>query len=165
MSDIFCEVVYKPEGWDWGWIGDSSAKVHWEPTENPPVDPSGSLEIIQLPFDGRYAVTGYVKEADVVVIPDGVTYIWDNVFEGCSSLTSIKIPDSVTYIGSYAFYNCSSLESIRIPDSVTSMGERVFDNSDNLKNIYCEAKSQPEGWTPNWNEGVNAEITWGSSGA
>ena len=45
------------------------------------------------------------------------------------------------------------------------MGERVFDNSDNLKNIYCEAKSQPEGWTPNRNEGVNAEITWGSSGA
>lgn len=32
-----------------------------------------------------------------------------NVFEDCSSLTSITIPESVTSIGNSAFYGCSSL--------------------------------------------------------
>ena len=187
LSDIFCEVVYRPEGWNLGWIGDFS-EVHWKPVENPPVDPSGSLEIIQLPFDGRYAVTGCDKKTDKVVIPDGVSYIGSSAFEGCSNLTSITIPDSVTEIGDFAFYNCSSLTSIAIPvgvtligervfygcrsltsimipDSVTSIGQLMFLGCDYLQKIDCEAESKPEGWHSDWDQGFKDKVTWGYSGA
>jgi hypothetical protein len=41
-----------------------------------------------------------------VIIKDGVTTIGNNVFYGCSGLTSVTIPNSVTSIGDDAFYNC-----------------------------------------------------------
>ena len=37
---------------------------------------------------------------------DNVTHIGDELFRGCSRLTSINIPESVTWIGDSAFYGC-----------------------------------------------------------
>ena len=59
-------------------------------------------------------------------IPNSVTNIRGNAFEGCSGLTSVTIPSSVTSIESYAFSGCISLTSIDIPNSVTSVGYRAF---------------------------------------
>ena len=60
------------------------------------------------------------------IIPNSVTRIGDEAFNGCEFLPFISIPNSVTSIGSYAFYGCSSLTSITIPNSVTSIGKYVF---------------------------------------
>ena len=94
-----------------------------------------------------------------VVIPNCVTSIGDNAFYNCRSLTSITIPDSVTSIGSYAFYDCSSLTSITIPDSVTSIGSGAFRACWKIT-IYCEAESQPTGWSSDWNSS-NRTVYWG----
>ena len=64
--------------------------------------------------------------------------------------TSFTIPDSVTSIGRKAFANCGSLTEIVIRDSVTSIGRKAFANCGRLT-IYCEAESQPEGWSSDWN--------------
>ncbi len=48
------------------------------------------------------------------IIPDSVTTIGNEAFEGCDALESVTIPDSVTKIGEYAFYDCTSLTSITI---------------------------------------------------
>ena len=41
-----------------------------------------------------------------IVIPDGVTSIYERVFQSCYSLASIVIPDGVTRIAASAFQYC-----------------------------------------------------------
>lgn len=75
------------------------------------------------------------NERTTYTIPDGVTSIGNDAFQGCTSLTSIIIPDSVTSIGNDAFYECSSLTNITIGNSVTSIGDHAFNFCTSLTNI------------------------------
>jgi len=68
-------------------------------------------------------------------IPNSVTTIGSNAFDGCRLLETIIIPNSVTTIGDYAFFECSSLKTIIIPDSVISIGEFAFGFCSKLKKI------------------------------
>ena len=77
----------------------------------------------------------YHGNSSSIVIPDNVTKIGDNAFEGCTNLTSITIPNSVTEIGSSVFKDCTSLTSITIPNSVTEIGEYAFDTCKSLTSI------------------------------
>ncbi len=75
------------------------------------------------------------KEIINLLIPDNVTSIGNQVFFGCSNLTSITIPNSVTSIGTNAFSNCLGLTSITIPNSVTNIGISAFSNCLGLTSI------------------------------
>ena len=87
-----------------------------------------------------------------------VTNISNNSFSGLTSVVSIEIPNSLTSIGNFAFYDCESLTSIVIPSSVTSIGDRAFAFCRSLT-IYCEADSQPSGWSSTWNPDSRA-VYW-----
>ena len=60
------------------------------------------------------------------IIPNSVTTISDDAFNGCNGLKSLTIPNSVTSIGNSAFYHCTNLKSITIPKSVTHIEKNSF---------------------------------------
>ncbi len=93
-----------------------------------------------------------------VTIGSSVTSIGDYVFSSCAKLTSVIIPVSVSVIGIGTFYWCPSLTSATIGIGVTSIGRDAFLYCDNLT-IYCEATSQPNGWSSSWNSG-NCTVEW-----
>ena len=77
----------------------------------------------------------YKGNQSEVILPQGVTSIWDLAFASCKSLASITIPDSVTSIGDEAFEGCESLMSIVIPDGVMSIGDSAFEGCESLMSI------------------------------
>ena len=71
-----------------------------------------------------------------LVIPNTVTEIKNNAFQGASCLTSVSIPSSVTSIGQYAFQNCSGLSgALTIPNSVTSIGQYAFSGCNGFTSV------------------------------
>ncbi|MBR5401405.1 MAG: leucine-rich repeat domain-containing protein [Treponema sp.] len=76
-------------------------------------------------------------------IPDSVTILGSSasgyVFDGCTSLTSIKIPknSSLTSIKSGTFMNCSNLTTVYIPKNIKNIGSIAFYGT-NLTDVYYE---------------------------
>ena len=70
-----------------------------------------------------------------VVIPNSVTEIGGNAFEGCSELSAIEIPNSVNKIGYAAFRNCKALKSITIPSNVGTISGEAFNGCSALTSV------------------------------
>ena len=84
-----------------------------------------------------YAHHLYINGVEIkdLIIPNGVTFISNKAFEGCSNLTSVTIPDGVLSIGTSAFYECSGLVSVSMSNSVTTMGDGAFYDCSSLNSI------------------------------
>lgn len=93
-------------------------------------------------FQSSIPWKGYISSIKKVKIGDGVTYIGNRAFYGCSNLIDIEIPNSVTEMGYCVFGDCSSLSSIELPYRITSIGESAFEGCSSLSSIEL-----PEGLT------------------
>jgi hypothetical protein len=85
-------------------------------------------------------ITNYTGLGGDVTIPDTlgelqVTTIGDDVFKGCSNLTSVIIPNSANRISGGAFQNCTGLTSVTIGNSVTTIWNFAFDGCSSLTSI------------------------------
>jgi hypothetical protein len=83
--------------------------------------------------DGTKLVWYMLNDANVI-IPTGITEIYDYAFHNKWSTTSITIPNTVTKIN-HSFQYCSGLSSIEIPSSVTSIGSSAFSYCNKLTRI------------------------------
>ena len=144
---------------DYKYTGDNS-KEGWRPYKKSIQSVTFDGEITSIGIYAFYDCTNLksVKYAgyngsDNFALPDSVTQIGKQAFQGCSGLTgNLVIPNTVTEIGDKAFINCSGLNgtltlsnqltaigngtfksctgltgALIIPDGVTSIGESAFE--------------------------------------
>ena len=101
------------------------------------------------------------KSQELVRIPDGVLYIDDYAFEGCSGFTSLVLPASVAEVGFYSFNKCnfSTLYYMGTADgfsmiNVDFLGNGAFENKPRY--YYSDEVPVVEGMF--WHYGANGEI-------
>ncbi len=86
----------------------------------------GEMSKVYNGYDDIYPWYLLRNDIEAVVIENGVTYISESAFAGCTSLKTVKIPDSVTEIGREAFAGCASLPAVDLGKNVTIIGSSVF---------------------------------------
>ncbi len=104
-------------------------------------------EVLQLPDQGYTEVLsaerdedGYLIENESlnavnVILPDSITEIRRDAFNGCNLIKSIAIPNNVTHIREGAFHWCFNLESIKLPDNLQEIGNNAFIDCRQLKEV------------------------------
>lgn len=122
----------------------------------------------------------YIPErvSGAVVIPDGITSIAAEAFNGCYGIESITIPDSVTSVGKDAFGGCTNIETATLPahaigfipkDSLQTviltsgknLDDYAFDGCSNIKSITLHDGLVSIGKYAFRN--CSAEIIWGEN--
>ena len=100
--------------------------------------PSYNHEVCHIPetvtYIGSEAFQGCESVREVTV-PDGVVYLWSNTFRDCVNLRKVSLPESISEIGPYAFLGCHNLEELNIPSSVEDISVCAFMDCKSLTQI------------------------------
>lgn len=88
-----------------------------------------------------------------LVIPDGITQIVSNAFEGCTNLTSVTIPEGVTEIGVNSFKDCTSLRTVTLPTSLKKINSAFL----NCTQLTVNYNGTLEQWTTMDNDRILME--------
>ena len=80
------------------------------------------------------AVTGYSGDATELTVPNGVTEIGKNAFNGNTTIESLILPESVKKISGQAFWGATNLKNLTMPGVTTIAGSedegyQIFINS------------------------------------
>ena len=104
-------------------------KVFYEDIENGTgTIPDNVTEIGSDAFEGRKNLTS-------IDIPNNVKYIQSGAFAYCTFLKTVHIPDNISHINNWTFMHCRDLISINIPDSVQWIGDLAFEGCEDLEYI------------------------------
>ena len=77
----------------------------------------------------------YTGKSRSVVIPKGITEIYDSAFEGNEALDSVVIGEDVTIIGKRAFYGCKCLKELVLPNSILEIYDEAFYDCQSLTQV------------------------------
>ena len=72
-----------------------------------------------------------------LILPPALILIDNYAFNMCTGLTDITFPSSLTTINQGAFSKCFGLTTITIPGSVTAIGSAAFESCSNLSSIIA----------------------------
>ncbi|MBQ3630342.1 MAG: leucine-rich repeat protein [Prevotella sp.] len=120
--------------------------------------PDGVTEIAGDAFNGC-AISS-------VVLPDGLTTLGNSVFCNTPNLVSVKLPANLTRIPNYTFQKATALQHINLPATVTEIGWMAFDQSglteidlpENITNIDGYAFSNSQLQTFRVPDGFTADL-------
>ena len=70
-----------------------------------------------------------------IVLPESITVVNAQIFNGCTSLESVIFEGEVTALGAYAFKDCSSLKLVSEMKSLKSLGNGAFSGCSSLESI------------------------------
>lgn len=76
---------------------------------------------------------GFTKKE--VWIPEGITVIGENAFQGMNNIEAVYIPDGLEVISEGAFAGCKNLKTIHIPEGVETIDRDVFNGCISLREI------------------------------
>ena len=84
-----------------------------------------SAKINRIVDNPEYATKAYASVTldGNITLNNGLKYISESAFSGCSNISSITIPDSVSNIDISAFESCTKLESIKILNKECKINE------------------------------------------
>lgn len=83
--------------------------------------------MIEALFEEGSSIKNRITRVDN--LPVTVKVLGDNVFNGCTSLKTLKLPPTLEIVGKAAIANCPSLVDVYIPASVNLIGQGAFQNS------------------------------------
>lgn len=75
---------------------------------------------------GYGAFHGYPHLSGTLIIPEGVTTIYDKAFQWAQFSGELKLPSTLKYIGYYAFEACQFSSELRLPSGLQSIGRSAF---------------------------------------
>ena len=126
--------------------GNPLTEVTWLPadcsigtSDNAPFYSTNS-QITKFTFgDEVQVVPGYLcykmNKLENIVLPEKLTTVGQNAFNGCSLLKDVTIPASVTSIGTYAFAFCTSLKHFEFPQGIKTVATSVLEGSTGLEEV------------------------------
>jgi hypothetical protein len=74
------------------------------------------------------------------VVPEGITRIKENCFDGWDCLESITFPSTLQEIRYNAFYGCTELASLVFPASLTRIYDTAFEGCSALTSVTFKGK-------------------------
>ena len=81
-----------------------------------------------------------------VTLPEGLQYVRDHAFSGCSSITSVTLPEGLQYVGWHAFEKCTRLTSVTFPEGLQYMYESAFRGCSSLTSVTFPEGLRYVGW-------------------
>ncbi len=90
-----------------------------------------------------YRYKGTAPENTKIVVNDGTTRIAGFSFWNQSNIVSVELPQSLTVIEHNTFEGCTQLDSILIPYNVTYIGADAFADCTGLSTVTCIAPTPP----------------------
>lgn len=109
-----------------GECGSGSSRISWS-YKNGKLTISGTGKMQDFPSGAPwYSYRSKIKEAE---IKNGVTYLGEASFYGCTELKKVSLPKSLKEIGKGVFANCYALSEVRLPNKMTTVQDYAFQNT------------------------------------
>lgn len=105
---------------------------------------------IEFIGDSAYSMSGVV-DGD---FPEGLTYLGEKAFYGCTGLTTITLPSSVETYGPNIFYGCSNVTYVELPQDMEKIPDGLLWNCTGLKRIYIPSSVKTIGNAAFYGSGI-----------